>query len=1112
MRWRCRSRCLPLALIGAALIVTTLPGQAGKRLEPGHTIQAALAGGESHEYQFHVRAGEYARVVVQQRSVDLAVACLGPAGQEIFAVDNTFTGDAETVELIADTSGEYRLRIRAAESHAPNGRYEIVLQDIRESTEREKKRLAAARAFAAGMNSRRLETRDGFLQGIGHVERALGDWRAAEDRVEEAISLYTIGLLYIEIADRQKALQFTTEAFEAAQTTGNNKVMGRALEAIARVHNSFGDKRKAIEYCDRALPMLRAAGDRAGEANALDNAGVAYSGMGDKAKALVYNDQAAQIFRELQDRRMLAELAGNTGVVYDDLGEYQHSLESHESELVLARELADRGTEAVTLNNIASAYTGLGEFQKALDSYTAALEINRSLDNQWNVAINLNNIAWVYGQLGDLQRALNFHQKALELLRKVNDQRRIATTLNNIAGIFGELGDLSKAVEIFKEALSLRHEAGNADGEANSSFNLGNTYAKLGQREKAREYMERALAIHRSFGNRYMLTRTLRGLGAFERENGNPDRARSSLTEALEISRAIRDRKGEADILADLAKVERDVGNLSCAHERASEALAAMESIRLTVMSPSLRASYVASVRGVQELKIDTLMRLHAQQPAKGFDAAALLASERGRARSLLEMLGEAGAEIRRGVDTALLTRERELGRLISAKAELQTRLLNGKHSDAAATIAERELDSLTAEFEQVQSRIRQASPQYAALTQPAPLDLSEIQTRVLDGSTVLLEYALGATKSFLWVVTESSMEGFELPPRSDIESAARRVYELLTARNQRPAMETPAGKLARVRQADSAYLAAARAASRMLLAPAAAHIGNKRLLIVGEGVLQYLPFGALPEPGTDAPLMVSHEIVTAPSASVVAVLRQETARRKPASKLLAVLADPVFHADDARIGTPDKTAVRGASDPGMQDFARLRFSRTEAGEITRLAGSGATLTALDFDSSRETAMKPELGDYRIVHFATHSLLNNEHPELSGVVLSLVDRSGRPQNGFLRLYDIYSLRLGAELVVLSACRTALGEDIKGEGLIGLTRGFLYAGAPRVVATLWEIDDRTTAEAMKKFYEGMLGRGERPAEALRAAQIALWKSKGWDAPYYWAAFTLEGEWR
>jgi len=128
------------------------------------------------------------------------------------------------------------------------------------------------------------------------------------------------------------------------------------------------------------------------------------------------------------------------------------------------------------------------------------------------------------------------------------------------------------------------------------------------------------------------------------------------------------------------------------------------------------------------------------------------------------------------------------------------------------------------------------------------------------------------------------------------------------------------------------------------------------------------------------------------------------------------------------------------------------------------------------------------------------------------VVHSLADRTGHPQNGFLRLYDIYNLRLASDLVVLSACRTALGGEIKGEGLIGLTRGFLYAGAPRVVATLWEVDDRTTSELMKRFYEGMLARGERPAAALRAAQTAMWKTSGWNAPYYWAAFTLQGEWR
>src|SRR5439155_517723 len=224
-----------------------------------------------------------------------------------------------------------------------------------------------------------------------------------------------------------------------------------------------------------------------------------------------------------------------------------------------------------------------------------------------------------------------------------------------------------------------------------------------------------------------------------------------------------------------------------------------------------------------------------------------------------------------------------------------------------------------------------------------------------------------------------------------------------------------------------------------------AARIANKRLLIVGEGVLQYLPFAALPEPMADGtatanqpPLIAKHEIISVPSASVVAVLRRETAGRKQAPKALAVIADPVFNPDDARVVQQKSNrnaatneiasadAIRSGADVGLQDFVRLRFSRSDAEEIARMAPAGSTLKALDFDAGRDTVLNSDLGQYRIVHFATDSLLNNQHPELSGIVLSLIDRSGRPQNGFLRLYDIYNLRLGSDLVVLSACQTALG--------------------------------------------------------------------------------------
>jgi CHAT domain-containing protein len=278
---------------------------------------------------------------------------------------------------------------------------------------------------------------------------------------------------------------------------------------------------------------------------------------------------------------------------------------------------------------------------------------------------------------------------------------------------------------------------------------------------------------------------------------------------------------------------------------------------------------------------------------------------------------------------------------------------------------------------------------------------------------------------------------------------------------------------------------------------------------------------------------MVNHEIVSLPSASSLAVLRRELAGRAPAPKAVAVIADPVFDADDERVKKSAQDVVasnnkqttrsgdeqevfRSAREVGAADaqqrLQRLLFSRREAEAIMSLAPGGAGFEALDFAASRATALDSNLSQYRIIHFATHGLLNSQTPELSGIVLSLFDEHGRPQDGFLRLHDIYNLKLAADLVVLSACKTGLGKEVKGEGLIGLTRGFLYAGSPRVVASLWKVNDQATSELMKLFYQRMLGGGLRPAAALRMAQIDMWRQKRWAAPYYWAGFALQGEWK
>jgi CHAT domain-containing protein len=300
---------------------------------------------------------------------------------------------------------------------------------------------------------------------------------------------------------------------------------------------------------------------------------------------------------------------------------------------------------------------------------------------------------------------------------------------------------------------------------------------------------------------------------------------------------------------------------------------------------------------------------------------------------------------------------------------------------------------------------------------------------------------------------------------------------------------------------------------SSQLLAPIGRALAS-RLWIVADGALAYLPFAALPAPGSETPLVKEHEIVSLPSASVLSVLREQTAGRQSPDRTVAVFADPVFRTSDERVAgrktvAMDDTVARAATDSGIADLPRLYFSRQEADAIRKLAPANQILSALDFDASRAVAEKPGLDRYRVIHFATHGLLDSRHPELSGIVLSMVDRNGNPQDGFLRLHEIYNLKLNAELVVLSGCQTALGEDVRSEGIVGLTRGFMYAGSPQVLASLWSIRDRATADLMGRFYDGLLRRHLTPAAALRSAQLSMMQDARWSDPYYWAAFSLQG---
>jgi CHAT domain-containing protein len=667
------------------------------------------------------------------------------------------------------------------------------------------------------------------------------------------------------------------------------------------------------------------------------------------------------------------------------------------------------------------------------------------------------------------------------------------------------------------------------------------------------------LSLHHAAGDRSNEAAVLEGLGLTLTGLGRPGEAREALQAALAINRRLRERYAERDVLGRLAEVERDSRNLALAATYAEASATLDEELRAEITTPELRASFIAAEQDRYEQYVDILQRRQQADETGGHAARALEVSERARARVLLDTLASAHVDLREGIDPGLLAQERSLQQELTRASSQLSRVLATTAGGDAAKIAAQRVDQFTTELQQLRASIRRRNPRYASATLPQPLTIGEIQARVVDADTVLLEYMLGEERSWLWAVTTDGIVSVALPPRPAIESAVRLLYTDMSAR-QPVRGESDAGYTQRVRRADARLASTRGVVSQMLLGGIAERLDGqwrrKRLAIVATGALEYVPFAALFTPELPAraaggsrrsaqgaqrvSLAARHEIVVIPSASVLDALRRDTAGRRPAPMAAAVLADPVFEQADPRLrrslravgtGAPRHVLaskqMRGGAGPEpllganaldvtpaltRGTLARLPFSREEAAAIAALVPGGQVTLATDFKASRRTVLDGSLRGHRVVHFATHGVFDASSPALSGLVLSLVDERGNAQDGFVRLNDIYNMRLDADLVILSACRTALGEEIKGEGLVGLTRAFMYAGAPRVVASLWQVSDAATAELMERFYRALFVDRLRPAAALRSAQLDLSRDARWSAPYYWAGFVLQGEWR
>ena len=1047
------------------------------------------------------------------------------------------------------------------------------------------------------------------LEAMGRVYTALGEPNKAIESYNQALeiqkgeqnlpgqamTLTQIGILYTSLNEPQKALESYNQALQLQQA-GQRNVSGTALilslsqqalilMSMAGTYTSSNDYPQALNYYNQARSLLQKAGDRSGEAEVLNQMSFVYRTMGENQSSLKSLQAALVLQRGIGNPSREAFTLSNIAAIYNSLGEAQKAIDFYNQALDIQRRSSERPQQALTLNSIAAVYSVLGDYQLSIDTYTQALEIFKTIGDRTQIGQTLDNIGSVYRLAKDYPKALEFYNQQLSIWREQGDSFREIAALTSIIRTYEALGDYAKGLDAANQALSISRKQQSSFGEASALAMMGRVYLAAGDYAKALDVSTQSLALWKKLGIRPAEANVLGNIGDTYKAWKQPQKAIETYTEELALRRQLGDRTGEAETLYNTAEAERDRNNLNEARNQIEGVIKIVEDIRTQVTSPELRNTYFASIQKYYQFYIDILMRLHKQQPGKEYNALALQASERARARSLLELLTEAQADIRTGVEPKLLEVERTLKQQLDVAEKHRLEGLTRSNSDGGAQALDKKITALLEQYRQIQAKIRATSPRYAALTQPQPLTLTEIQQQVLDDDTMLLQYSLGEERSYLWAVTKTSLTSYELPKRAEIEAAAQEFYKLLNTPVYR--LNSPRGLQVEARS-DSQRSEVATQLSQMLLQPVAGQLGNKRLLIVSDGALQYVPFAALPTPVNQAsvythlasnsqmlhlapltpqlwgelesesppelgdlggeknlnirrslnqggeggsnqdvvPLLVQHEIVNLPSASTLAVLRKEQNGRKPAAKAIAVFADPVFSPNDERLhesgghsstlpldrGNLDSRALARAARETNVTFNRLPFTRREAEQILALVPATSRLLAFDFAANRAIATSSELSQYRIVHFATHGILNSKQPELSGVVLSLLDEQGKPQNGFLRLHDVFNLNLPAELVVLSACETGLGEEVKGEGLVGLTRGFLYAGRPRVVVSLWSVDDEATSQLMVKFYKKMLQDGLKPAAALRAAQIEMWEQKQWQAPYYWAAFTLQGEWR
>ena len=839
-----------------------------------------------------------------------------------------------------------------------------------------------------------------------------------------------------------------------------------ALAGLGECLSVSGEPRAGAERLAEAVAAYHALGMPREEGWAQMRRAEALIRAGDPEGAESAYRAALARFRATGNQPAEAIALNDLGVFYEETGELEQGLSHFEGSLAVRRRLGDEAAGVATVLNLGELYLRIGYSAEAIDRLEHALELARARGQGGLEVDALRTLGWAYYLDIDPAQALAYYEAALARTRALGDEVRRTGILDRRGSALAALGRFDEAEADYRAALSLFDELGGGGGA------------------------------------------TLANLGSLALRRGDPATARALLIEAREKLHDAGDPGGEAAALVELAEAERRLGTPEQALGRLNRAIHLIESMRGGLRGGDARSVFLSARGEAYERAVDLLLELDRNRPHRGYAVQALEIAEREKARQLLDDLARShstGAAAFRSTAQERVV----LTRLRAAEAE-RLRLVRREASEERVASVERTLRSLRLEVD----RARAAAGGPAAVT---PIGVEEI-LGLVDSETQLVIYTLGAERGHAWVVSTTGVEVRQLDRRrSEIETLTRRLAANLESSDE-PLTRSQA-------EVDAAALADA------VIAPVADLLTADRLAIVPDGPLHVVPFDALPWPGgggdpaggSAKPLLERFEVTSVPSASVLALLRREHSARRAFRGTIAVVADPVFGPDDDRLtpasdglaphqGPASESLRRAVRDLGLGQFGRLRETAREAEQILALVPPAGGYSVTGFEADRGTVAGGALAGFGTVHFATHGIAHPLLPDLSGLVLSLVDRQGRSQDGFLRAHEIAGLELDAELVVLSACRTGVGRRLAGEGPLSLTRPFLHGGARRAVVTYWDVDDRGAAELMTRFHRARLIDGLSDVAALRAAKLSMRSEPRWSAPAFWAAFGLHGDWR